>query len=114
MYSKELVKGTLQTLILQQLADNGKMYGYELTQRVKEISEGKLTLTEGALYPTLHKLTAQGYLTVEKKQTGGRIRKYYRLTSAGRTLAFRKTNEFKGFAETMLKILNIKPSVTKK
>lgn len=112
MYSKELIKGTLKTVILQLLSDNGRMYGYEITQRVKDLSDGQLQLTEGALYPTLHKLEAEGLLSTEKVKVGGRTRKYYRLTTAGRTGAFRKTNEFRGFTEMMNKILNIKPRTT--
>jgi len=53
MHSSELLKGTLQTILLKVLKDNGKMYGYEITQRVKELSAGSILLTEGALYPTL-------------------------------------------------------------
>lgn len=112
MYSKELLKGTLKTIILQLLSDNGKMYGYEITQRVKELSEGELQLTEGALYPTLHKLEAEGFLSTEKVKVGGRMRKYYRLTPVGRTDAFRKTNEFRSFTAMMEKVLNIKPRLT--
>jgi PadR family transcriptional regulator PadR len=58
MHSSELLKGTLQTIILKVLKDEGKMYGYEITQKVKELSEGRIQLTEGALYPALHKLEA--------------------------------------------------------
>lgn len=112
MYSKELIKGTLKTVILQLLSDNGRMYGYEITRRVKELSEGELKLTEGALYPTLHKLENEGLLSTEKVQVGGRVRKYYRLTPVGRTDAFRKTNEFRSFTEMMNKVLNIKPKLT--
>jgi PadR family transcriptional regulator PadR len=62
MHSPELLKGTLQTIILKVLKDHGRMYGYEITQRVKELSDSRLLLTEGALYPTLHKLEAEGLL----------------------------------------------------
>jgi DNA-binding PadR family transcriptional regulator len=44
MHSTELLKGTLQTIILKVLADHGKMYGYEITQRVKDLSEGTIHL----------------------------------------------------------------------
>lgn len=112
MYSKELLKGTLKTIILRLLSNNGRMYGYEITQKVKELSAGELQLTEGALYPTLHKLEAEGLLTTEKIKVGGRVRKYYKLTPAGSTSAFRKMNEFKGFMAMMEQVLNIKPSTT--
>lgn len=112
MYSKELIKGTLKTVVLQLLSNQGRMYGYEITQRVKELSDGELKLTEGALYPTLHKLEAEGLVSTEKVKVGGRTRKYYRLTPAGSTKAFRKTNEFKKFVQMMNKVLNIKPRTT--
>ncbi|MEQ8808995.1 MAG: helix-turn-helix transcriptional regulator, partial [Imperialibacter sp.] len=76
MYSKELLKGTLQTIVLKLLAENGRMYGYEITQKVKEQTEGKIQLTEGALYPALHKLEAEGLLVTETINIGKRIRKY--------------------------------------
>ncbi len=42
MHSPELLKGTLQTIVLKVLKDHGKMYGYEITQRVKDLSEGRI------------------------------------------------------------------------
>ncbi len=56
MNTTELLKGTLSTIILKMLADNGKMYGYEITQKVKELSDNKILVKEGSLYPALHKL----------------------------------------------------------
>ena len=49
MYSKELLKGTLKTIILKLLSESDRMYGYQITQKVKEVTEGKINLTEGAL-----------------------------------------------------------------
>ena len=51
MYSKELLKGTIDTIILNLLANNDKMYGYEISQRVKEQTDGKILLKDGSLYP---------------------------------------------------------------
>ncbi len=69
-HSSELLKGTLQTIVLKVLKDHGKTYGYEITQRVKELSDGSIVLTEGALYPTLHKLEAEGLLKTERVLIG--------------------------------------------
>ena len=112
MSNKKLYRGSLSTIILKLLGDNGRMYGYEITQHVKELTKGELTITEGALYPSLHKLEAEGFLSTEKVKVGGRMRKYYRLTPVGRTDAFRKTNEFRSFTAMMEKVLNIKPRLT--
>lgn len=106
MYSPELIKGTLQTIVLSLLSENERMYGYEITQHVKDRTQGEIQLTEGALYPTLHKLEADGLLTTEKVSIGKRVRKYYRLTENGNKQANDKVSEFRRFAETMNDLLN--------
>ncbi len=108
MHSSELLKGTLQTILLKVLKDHGKMYGYEITQRVKELSQGRILLTEGALYPTLHKLEAEGLLKTETVTLGGRVRKYYTLTVDGRALAKNRVFEFVDFIRTMASVLQVK------
>ncbi|MEQ8533139.1 MAG: helix-turn-helix transcriptional regulator [Imperialibacter sp.] len=110
MYSKELLKGTLQTIVLKLLAENGRMYGYEITQKVKEQTEGKIQLTEGALYPALHKLEAEGLLVTETINIGKRIRKYYSLTPKGDVQTASKLEEFSSFISTMQFLLNPKTS----
>jgi len=107
MHSSELLKGTLQTIILKVLKDHGKMYGYEITQRVKDLSDSRLLLTEGALYPTLHKLEAEGLLKTETLMMGKRVRKYYTLTVAGRSIAKERVAEFLDFIKTMSSVLQV-------
>lgn len=108
MYSKELLKGTLKTIILKLLAEHGRMYGYEITQKVKALSAGQLVLTEGALYPTLHKLEAEGFLQTEKVHIGKRVRKYYSLTPSGNQATTNKVREFESFINTMKVVLDLK------
>ncbi|MFZ5969995.1 MAG: PadR family transcriptional regulator [Bacteroidota bacterium] len=107
MHSPELLKGTLQTIVLKVLKDNGKMYGYEITQRVKELSGDRILLTEGALYPTLHKLEAEGILKTETVMVGRRVRKYYALTPEGRSVVKERVNEFVDFIRTMGNVLQV-------
>lgn len=109
MQSKELLKGTLKTIILKLLEEHGKMYGYEMTQKVKVLSEGELLLTEGALYPMLHKLEAEGLLQAEKVAMGKRVRKYYTLTPKGHEAVSTKIKEFESFVRLMNLIL--KPGI---
>lgn len=106
MYSQELIKGTLKTIVLSLLSEHDRMYGYEITQHVKEKTAGEIQLTEGALYPTLHKLEAQGFLKTEKVSIGKRVRKYYRLTKSGNKQANERIVEFRKFSETMNGLLN--------
>jgi PadR family transcriptional regulator, regulatory protein PadR len=108
MHSPELLKGTLQTILLKVLKDHGKMYGYEITQRVKELSDSRLLLTEGALYPSLHRLEAEGLLKTETVMMGKRVRKYYSLTSTGRSLAKDRVDELVDFIRTMSNVLQVK------
>jgi DNA-binding PadR family transcriptional regulator len=107
-YSSELLKGTLRTIVLKLLADNKRMYGYEITQKVKELTKEKINLTEGALYPALHALEAAGLVTVEKEFIGKRVRKYYKLSASGRTEGREKVNELSDFFNTMKFLLDIK------
>ncbi|MBK7886583.1 MAG: helix-turn-helix transcriptional regulator [Bacteroidetes bacterium] len=108
MYSSELIKGTLKTIILKLLKDNQRMYGYEITQRVKDLTAGKIQLTEGALYPSLHALEAEGILTTETEYIGKRVRKYYSLSPQGKTVSNEKISEFTDFMNTMKFLLDIK------
>ena len=66
IFAPELIKGTFKTIVLKLLADNKKMYGYEITQKVKELTLGKIQITEGTLYPTLLALESEGLVTTEK------------------------------------------------
>jgi PadR family transcriptional regulator PadR len=110
MHATELLRGTLQTIILKVLKDNGKMYGYEITQRVKELSEDRILLTEGALYPALHKLEGEGLVKTEVVTIGKRVRKYYALTTEGKALAKDRVFEFVDFIKTMSLVLQVKMS----
>ncbi|MBD81220.1 MAG: PadR family transcriptional regulator [Crocinitomicaceae bacterium] len=101
MYSKELLKGTLKTVIVSLLKNGERMYGYEITQKVKEVSGDKVLLTEGALYPMLHKLEAEGVLQTQTEMIGKRVRKYYKLTKSGASTADEMVKEFLDFMETM-------------
>lgn len=106
-HSSELLKGTLQTIILKILKDHGKTYGYEITQRVKDLSEGSILLTEGALYPTLHRLESEGLLKTESVTVGKRVRKYYMLTTEGKSEVKERVNELVEFMRTMTQVLQV-------
>jgi PadR family transcriptional regulator PadR len=112
IYSTELIKGTLKTIILKLLADNKQMYGYEITQKVKELTLDKIQITEGALYPTLHALEADNLVTTEIEYIGKRMRKYYRLSPTGKAHAKEKVKELTNFMHTMFSLLDVKPKIS--
>ncbi|RSK41490.1 PadR family transcriptional regulator [Mangrovimonas spongiae] len=108
MSNSKLYKGSLTTIILRLLSEHPKMYGYEITQKVKELTDGELKITEGALYPALHKLEADGLLDVEVRRVDNRLRKYYKLTEKGTKETASKLNELERYIETMQVLLNPK------
>ncbi|PIQ47072.1 MAG: PadR family transcriptional regulator [Cytophagales bacterium CG12_big_fil_rev_8_21_14_0_65_40_12] len=113
MYSRELLKGILKPIILKLLSEEEKMYGYEIVQKVKEKTEGKLLIKEGSLYPTLHALTTEGYLTTESVIVDSRTRKYYSLTNKGKGLAIPAIQELFDFQATLKLIFgNKNPAIS--
>ena len=110
MIANDLLKGTLRTIVLKLLADNGRMYGYEITKKVEELSTGKIRLTFGALYPVLHKLEADGHIFTEKEFIGKRVRKYYTLTETGRSWSEQKVDEFFDYVNTLTHVLKPAPA----
>ena len=107
---QHLYKGSLNTIIMKLLENHGRMYGYEITQKVKEITEGEMNLTEGALYPALHKMESEGFLDVEMERVDGRVRKYYKLTESGVKETNNKLEELESFVRNMQQIMNLKLS----
>jgi PadR family transcriptional regulator PadR len=79
----EFLKGTLDMLILKIVA-LGPIHGYAISQRVQQISKDVFQLTQGSLYPGLHRLEDRGWLQADWKQTdSGREAKFYQLTKTG-------------------------------
>jgi len=108
MGNSKLYKGSLNTIILKLLEEQGKMYGYQISQKVKAMTKGQFHITEGALYPALHKLEAEGLLDVEIAKVDNRMRKYYKLTEQGSIESFNKLNELAEYINTMQSLLNPK------
>ena len=108
MSNSKLYKGSLNTIILKLLNEHDKMYGYEITQKVKALTKGELKITEGALYPALHKLEAEGLLDVEVAKVDNRLRKYYKLTETGTKETVNKLEELTEYIKTMQALVNPK------
>jgi len=102
-----LYKGTLQNIILKLLAKEVKMYGYQMTQRAKELTKGELEMTEGALYPILHKLESDGIIESEVQNINGRDRKYYLLTEKGKRRQAEQEAEMKSYILNLNTIFTI-------
>jgi len=105
MIQNSLIRGTLNPIILKLLSETKRMYGYEITQRVKELTEGKIELTFGALYPILHKLEQEGVVKTDSEVINNRNRIYYSLTEIGKSTAKERVAELEEFVNTLKTLL---------
>ena len=105
MVQNSLIKGTLNPIILRLLSERKRLYGYEITQLVKEISDGKIELTFGALYPILHRLEVDGVVKTESEVINNRNRIYYSLTETGKDTARERVAELEDFVNTLRVLL---------
>ena len=112
MIPTDLLRGSLKTIVLKLLKENGRMYGYEITRRVEELTAGKIKLTYGALYPVLHKLESEGVLVTEPVNYNNRIRIYYSLTEKGHSVVAEKIEELRMFIESLQGIINPLPGLS--
>jgi len=109
MITTELLKGSLKSIVLKLLAENGRMYGYDITRKVEELTAGKIKLTYGALYPVLHKLEVDGAVVTEAENYNNRTRIYYKLTPKGNSFAMEKIRELEEYLEVMGLLLKPNP-----
>jgi PadR family transcriptional regulator PadR len=97
----DLPQGTLDLLILKVLA-LGPLHGYAVAQRLQQISRDVVQVTQGTLYPALHRLENRGLLAAEWKMTDtGREAKFYRLTRKGRSHMERETRNWERLTEAV-------------
>ena len=83
--NKDLIAASSTPIVLAILAEEDS-YGYAILQRVRQLSGGRMEWTDGMLYPVLHRLERLGHVEARwEVAESGRRRKYYRITSQGRT-----------------------------
>ena len=84
-FSKELLKGTVEIIVLNSLKELGESYGYQLVKAINAASGNLFELQEGTLYPLLYRLEDKGYVKSTKKTApSGKERRYYSITSNGK------------------------------
>lgn len=100
-YSKELLKGAADTLVLSAFAQ-GEKYGYQVVKELEQRSDGFFRLKEGTLYPILHRLERQGLLLARwETMPNGSERRYYSLTTRGERALDDKLTEWQTFARAV-------------
>ncbi|MDT8437863.1 MAG: helix-turn-helix transcriptional regulator [Wenzhouxiangellaceae bacterium] len=102
--NKDLVAASSTPLVLALLAESDS-YGYAIIKRVRELSGGQITWTDGMLYPVLHRLERQGWIASRWQAADtGRRRKYYRLTNAGREQLANEQRQWQAVDATLKRI----------
>lgn len=102
--NKELLKGSLELIILAVLKDEAQ-YGYEIAKQIKQNSKEVFDLGEGTLYPLLHKLEKEKLLQAYWQEVGGRRRKYYGITKQGKKTLLEKKEEWQIFSSAVKAIV---------
>lgn len=101
----ELLQGTLDLLVLKTL-QTGPTHGWEIAQRIQQVSNDVLRVGQGSLYPALHRLEAQEWISSEwGASENNRRAKFYKLTAAGRKQLAEETHLWELFSGAVALIL---------
>jgi len=102
---RELLKGNTPTLVLAVLMD-GPLHGYGIAREIERRSDNALKFKEGTLYPALHALEGEGLIVGEwRREEGGRERKVYTITPAGRAALEQRTRTWNTFATAITRVI---------
>jgi PadR family transcriptional regulator, regulatory protein PadR len=105
----ELLQGTLDLLILKAVS-LGPLHGYGVLLRIQQISQNRLQIQQGSLYPALYRVEHQGLIASEWGESENKRKaKFYRLTAAGRRRLKEETAYWRRFSETVGFVLEALP-----
>jgi PadR family transcriptional regulator, regulatory protein PadR len=104
----DLVQGTLDLLVLTMLALE-PLNGWAISQRLKQMSKDVLQVSDGSLYPALHKLEHEGWITAEwRPSANNRRAKFYSLTRLGRRALSRETEQWERLSGAISLIVRVR------
>src|SRR5215475_6871890 len=104
----DLVQGTLDLLLLKILALE-PLNGWAISQRLKQVSGDVLQVSDGSLYPALHKLEQEGWISAEWKVTeNGRRAKFYSLTRPGRKALEKESANWERLSGAIARVVRLK------
>ena len=103
----DLVQGTLDLLLLKILALQ-PLNGWAISQRLKQVSGEVLQVSDGSLYPALHKLEQEGWITAEwKLSENNRKAKYYSLTALGRAQLQKEAENWTRLSDAITQVVRL-------
>ena len=104
----ELLQGTLDLLILKILAANQELHGWDISKRISLVSNERLLVKQGSLYPALHRLEQKNWIEATwGVSDAGRSAKFYRLTDPGREQLNSETSQWQEFVQAVSLILDL-------
>jgi PadR family transcriptional regulator, regulatory protein PadR len=105
----DVLQGTLDLLIMRTIALE-PMHGWAIAQRIQQISEDLLRVRQGSLYPALHRLEHQGWITADwGASENNRRARFYSLTKAGREQLVQQSSRWHRLAAAMARVLGPAP-----
>ena len=103
-FQRDLLRGSLDLMLLSVLADEPQ-YGYSIQKQIREVSQGRVDLKAGTLYPLLHRLEADKLIRSKWDESTGRRRKWYELTRAGQKRLQVQAQEWHSYVECIGQLL---------
>lgn len=111
MIPKVLIAASVKPIMLSILSE-GEAYGYAIVQRIHNLSSGKIQWSDGTLYPVLHRLEADGFVSSTwRTADSGRRRKYYALTPAGRAALDVEKKQWLDVHSVLAKLWGLEPQI---
>ncbi len=101
---KTLSSGSTPMLLLKLLSEKD-MYGYEMIETLRQRSQNVFEMKAGTLYPLLHSLEEKKLLTTYEREVSGKVRKYYRITRAGRRALKQREEEWNQYVSAVRGVL---------
>jgi PadR family transcriptional regulator PadR len=109
MLAKDMVAASAKPLLLSILSE-GESYGYEIIQKVRDLSGGEIEWSDGMLYPVLHRMERDGLVVSEWKEAdNGRERKYYSISPEGHNVLNAERHQWLAVHNTLARLWNIQP-----
>src|ERR1700730_12627302 len=106
----EMLKGTLDLMVLQTLEAMGALHGYGIARRIEQISGDTILLNQGTIYASLVRLQNRGWITAEwGTSDNNRKAKYYAITRSGRKQPARDAADWRRLQDVMGRVLAQSP-----
>jgi len=107
-HPNDRLQGTLDLLVLKSLASRSSMHGYGLTMHIQTIAGDALRLEEGSLYPALHRMTQEGWISAKWGMSeNNRKARYYAITAAGQKQLLAEQQRWNDLTAAVARVLEL-------